>query len=335
MPAQWDPSSSRTFSNAYWGFPVSRSAEDNGYATIQISSSSSSPPFTPYGDNYIEHRVSKMDTLAGVAIKYGVEIADVKRMNGLVTDIQMFAHKSLQIPLPGRHPPPSPVIPNVSVLNMNRESSKTPPGQSTNDIFHSFQSLKLKPSLKKAISPESTEMSVYKSSRKSLHFNDRISQKSAASDPPYGQHRKSQSLLNFISLEKDGISIDITESDTSIRRRPKTDPEPFRHAPEILLKEESNGGRGNGLALRPKLGSRGDGESCGQNFVCGGDSLFADVRVSVRKSPSTANLNEIDSGSSIWQTSKWSLKADIVARPVIDGLPKPVAGRRNYKAAID
>ncbi|KAG2304686.1 hypothetical protein Bca52824_033337 [Brassica carinata] len=31
--------------------------------------------------------------------------ANVKKMNGLVTDLQMFALKSLQIPLPGRHPP--------------------------------------------------------------------------------------------------------------------------------------------------------------------------------------------------------------------------------------
>lgn len=39
--------------------------------------SSSSPPF--HGSNspdrgYIEHRVSKFDTLAGIAIKYGVEV---------------------------------------------------------------------------------------------------------------------------------------------------------------------------------------------------------------------------------------------------------------------
>ncbi|CAL5362629.1 unnamed protein product [Camellia sinensis] len=46
-----------------------------------------------------------MDTLGGVAIKYGVEVADIKRLNGLVTDLQMFALKSLNIPLPGRHPP--------------------------------------------------------------------------------------------------------------------------------------------------------------------------------------------------------------------------------------
>lgn len=53
---------------------------------------------------YIEHTVTRLDTLAGVAIKYGVEVADVKRFNGLTTDLQMFALKTLRIPTPGRHP---------------------------------------------------------------------------------------------------------------------------------------------------------------------------------------------------------------------------------------
>ncbi|KAI7995581.1 LysM and putative peptidoglycan-binding domain-containing protein 2 [Camellia lanceoleosa] len=91
---------------------------------VSSSSSSSSllarpstPPMPPSscspvgGLSYIEHRVSKMDTLAGVAIKYGVEVADIKRLNGLVTDLQMFALKTLNIPLPGRHPP-SPILSN-------------------------------------------------------------------------------------------------------------------------------------------------------------------------------------------------------------------------------
>ncbi|CAL0332625.1 unnamed protein product [Lupinus luteus] len=65
------------------------------------------------GLNCIEHQVSKFDTLAGVAIKYGVEVADIKRMNGLASDLQMFALKTLRIPLPGRHPPsPIPSLPN-------------------------------------------------------------------------------------------------------------------------------------------------------------------------------------------------------------------------------
>lgn len=36
------------------------------------------------------------------------QVADVKRFNGLSTDLQMFALKTLRIPTPGRHPPSSP-----------------------------------------------------------------------------------------------------------------------------------------------------------------------------------------------------------------------------------
>lgn len=38
-------------------------------------------------------------------------MADIKRLNGLVTDLQMFALKTLKIPLPGKHPP-SPTLCN-------------------------------------------------------------------------------------------------------------------------------------------------------------------------------------------------------------------------------
>ncbi|KAF3777354.1 LysM and putative peptidoglycan-binding domain-containing protein 1 [Nymphaea thermarum] len=86
----------------------------NSSSVVSSSSSSSNV-------NYIEHHVSKMDTLAGVAIRYGVEVSDIKRLNGLVTDLQMFAHKSLQIPLPGRHPP-SPIIADGSVMQENSVS---------------------------------------------------------------------------------------------------------------------------------------------------------------------------------------------------------------------
>ncbi|KAG0559228.1 hypothetical protein KC19_10G088800 [Ceratodon purpureus] len=64
---------------------------------------SSSDASTSGSGVWIEHTVSKLDTLAGVAIKYGVEVADIKRFNGLTTDLQMFALKTLRIP-PARHP---------------------------------------------------------------------------------------------------------------------------------------------------------------------------------------------------------------------------------------
>lgn len=57
-----------------------------------------------------------------------VQVADVKRLNGLTTDLQMFALKTLRIPLPGRHPPSaaltSPVrarlAPQVYLIDMIR-----------------------------------------------------------------------------------------------------------------------------------------------------------------------------------------------------------------------
>ncbi|WZY80193.1 hypothetical protein YC2023_026577 [Brassica napus] len=102
----------------YGGGFLDRSEKSPSRSNIlRIPSPTSSPP-PPSGSSpergYIEHRVSKFDTLAGIAIKYGVEVADVKKMNGLVTDLQMFALKSLQIPLPGRHPP-SPCLSNGSL----------------------------------------------------------------------------------------------------------------------------------------------------------------------------------------------------------------------------
>ncbi|KVI05253.1 Peptidoglycan-binding lysin domain-containing protein [Cynara cardunculus var. scolymus] len=89
----------------------------NGSSSYSMQSSCDTSPGgggSSVGDGglgYIEHTVTKFDTLAGVAIKYGVEVADIKKMNGLTTDLQMFARKTLQIPLPGRHPP-SPIMSN-------------------------------------------------------------------------------------------------------------------------------------------------------------------------------------------------------------------------------
>lgn len=98
------------------GFSVSTSSD--------ISSSSTSTS-SATRNNYIEHTVSKMDTLAGIAIKYGVEVSDIKWMNGLMTDLQMFAHKTLHIPLPGRHPP-STALSN-SPKTPSSVSSRLPP----------------------------------------------------------------------------------------------------------------------------------------------------------------------------------------------------------------
>ncbi|KAH8935256.1 hypothetical protein BDL97_17G019800 [Sphagnum fallax] len=72
---------------------------------------------------YMEHTVSKLDTLAGVAIKYGVEVADIKRLNALTTDFQMYALKTLRIPLQGKHSPSAAAHKNSSGLTRYASSS--------------------------------------------------------------------------------------------------------------------------------------------------------------------------------------------------------------------
>ncbi|XP_077247112.1 uncharacterized protein LOC143886845 isoform X2 [Tasmannia lanceolata] len=326
------------------------------------------------GMNYIEHRVSKMDTLAGVAIKYGVEVADIRRMNGLVTDLQMFAHKSLQIPLPGRHPP-SPILSNGSLGPGESSIEQTPPRRPHSDLLESFQSLKLK-SPQQRVSPamsslqgfygltrsknrgstEGTEMAVYKKGG-ALYLED------ADLPPTPTRHRKTRSLVNGFLPENGDLSEDLMNSEAysdpdrsnqkSVQMGQKANASDgygngYR-TPELLLKEDSgsmfSGITGKGLALRPKSASRTspavDMDSSRLNPIPMGDSIADSFFSGVRKSSSTSNLQDPESNSSIWPTSKWAAKLDLqarttaaIARPIFDGLPKPISGRRN-KAALD
>ncbi|XP_072957528.1 uncharacterized protein [Typha angustifolia] len=363
--------SSHILSSGFFDGVVHRPKESETIATIPASSSwsypssassssSSSSSSSLVGVNYIEHRVSKMDTLAGIAIKYGVEVADIRRLNGLVTDLQMFGHKSLQIPLPGRHPP-SPYLSNGSVSN----GEQTPPRRSHNDILESFQPLKLKPPLckvspamsslqgyygltppKRATALEGTEMTVYKTGKACYLEDERLPREAPNSEPLLNGHRKSRSFLNGFLQQNGDITEDkatIEDADgsdieSSVRRRQKADAIPLMHTPDLLSKEESSGGllgrTGKSRAPRPKTGSRTDIDANHQNFVPIGDSLMSDALLIVRKSSSTSSLQESGGSSSIWPKSRWSLKPDTFARPFFDGLSKPLSVWRN-KAARD
>lgn len=56
-----------------------------------VSSFASSSSDSPTKANYIEHRVTKMDTLAGIAIMYGVEVLGVWPSYFLVQSICFFS----------------------------------------------------------------------------------------------------------------------------------------------------------------------------------------------------------------------------------------------------
>ncbi|KAJ8510731.1 hypothetical protein OPV22_001165 [Ensete ventricosum] len=323
-------------------------------ATIPISSSATSLASSSSSDslprvNYIEHRVSKMDTLPGVAIKYGVEVADIKRLNGLTTDIQMFARKTLQIPLPGRHPP-SPCLSNGSIANGNYSRQQTSPHRPSNivlDLFHSLE-LKTPPSKvspamsslqayygitppEKGADTAGAEMAVYK---KGCYLVDEPKEP-PFSDPLPGRHRKSISLANGFppgngEITKGKIILETAEDNESekpIRRRQKNDASASLGTTELLLEDNSSdfpARKGKGLAMRPKLGSHTDVDMGHPKASPHGDCVMTDGFVSVRKSSSTSSLQDSENHSSIWLTSKWTLNPELLARPLFDGLPKPI-----------
>nr|GMD34191.1 LysM and putative peptidoglycan-binding domain-containing protein [Ipomoea batatas] len=317
-----------------------------------------------------------------------VGVADIKRMNGLVTDLQMFALKTLQIPLPGRHPPSSILSNGVDkqgctsgqVANSDnsfcRPSSleQTQPNRRYSDLFDSLQSLKLKPSPQRKVSPamsslqdyygikpayqksasEGFEMAVYRKAGLHDPEDGPFTMSAPLSSQPPSLHGKSKSVANgFMTQNGDLVDHASTQDakdngsdswvEKLVRRRQKSDAD-FLSTPERLLKEDNSSGggfstiAGKGLALRPKSASRtvsaADGEASLINPIpIGlGDSLIAENLVGVRKSSSTPSLQDSDSSTlaSLWPT----LTTASITKPIFDGLPKPITGRRN-KAALD
>ncbi|CAL8463425.1 g2959 [Coccomyxa elongata] len=47
---------------------------------------------------FVTHQVTKLDTLAGLAVRYHVSVSDIKRSNGLLSDSAMYAKDTLLIP---------------------------------------------------------------------------------------------------------------------------------------------------------------------------------------------------------------------------------------------
>lgn len=310
------------------------------------------------GLGYIEHPVTKFDTLAGVAIKYGVEVADIKRLNGLTTDLQMFARKTLHIPLPGRHPP-SPIMSNGQGP---KKSEMTPPRQRQIEMLDSIKSLKLSSS-PRSISPSMDALRDYYGLKPT---NETSPKPPPNSHPPLGLHRKCKSLANGMSEQGcidagNGIAIPVTNgipnSDTWYdrwMRRRRSEIDLQNQTPETMLKPETSntsGGAfaaagGKGLALRPKSASRTAGDSDGLPHMPPlklGESVITESSNGVKKSSSSPSFHDMQNNgtatSSIWPTSMLNLTADIqastaaIARPIFDGLPKPISGRK--KAAID
>ncbi|KAE9620279.1 hypothetical protein Lal_00019066 [Lupinus albus] len=315
------------------------------------SSSSSSPPPSAHG--YFEHTISKLDTLAGIAIKYGLEVADIKKMNSLITDHQMFALKTLRIPLPGRHSPPR--SSNGSSDSGHGNSDHNLHDDACRELLETFLSQKMKSSVQKPSTLLSSDYYETKPRmKKSISvFEMAMCRKGASNSSEYSSrlpmstqtsscHKKSTSLVSEIFKS-------ILESSDIVEANEDDDSNEWNDTPEKLLAPQNNSNNSSGrfsssrksksLALRQKSGSRTvlttDSESSSINplLIRLGSAFGFDGQSSVRKSSSTSCLQDQDKNenSSIWL----AFSATGIAKPIFDGLAnKPRTGRRN-KAALD
>lgn len=202
---------------------------------------------------------------------------------------------------------------------------------------------------------EGFEMALYSKGSTSYGQNEGFTSPSLL-NPPLSQHRRSRSVANGFKAEEDDLTNDMDDAarwiDNLNKRRQKSDAA-FARTPGKLLKEENTSGgwfsaiTGKGLALRTKAASRtnlvSDAETGGSNgfpFSLGDSTTTAESSSGVRKSSSTPSFQEQDgnsTSSSIWSAAKWSLTPELQAaltKPIFDGLPNPISGRKS-KAALD
>ncbi|CAN6173707.1 unnamed protein product [Urochloa humidicola] len=312
------------------------------------------PPSSPPPDRHcLEHEVSRMDTLAGIAIKYGVEISDIKRANSLVTDSQMFALKTLLIPLPGR-PLPASVRLNGSAQRIKRawapnhqqDRGITDPLDSSNHdhkgaspAMSTLQRYYGLSSQKGNTTDCSTEMSVYRKGSFESSLSETLLSSSAAPDTKcadrsweYEEPVSSFSSANGANGNKsDGLPK--PKQDASMRRQQKVEAEsnttdtqddfladPIKAIKSLLPRPISI------IRLNMGIGSPDSSQKSNISFLSGFRS--------VRKSPSAPNFADAENGVSMWSSSKWTFNHESFTKPLLDGLPKPVAARR-MKTALD
>ncbi|KAL4318135.1 hypothetical protein GQ457_18G014310 [Hibiscus cannabinus] len=255
----------------------------------------------------IEHSVSRFDTLAGLAIKYGVEVADIKKMNGLVSDLQMFAFKTLLIPLPGRHPP-SPSLSNDSPTSGQSSGNQTPTKHFSPDWLQSFQSLRLKSPRK--VSPAMSSLQGYYV----LNATEKT--------------MMSQVLEMAVYIMSAGDGEPDKSNHKLIRRRQKSEAD----FTSRLLKEQNSSG-GGGFSLLSSSGR-----------VANRETMVGDELDGFEVRSTSCLQDHRDNGSSNGLTSPWAMASKWrqpqplstagIAIPFFDGFAKPMSARKN-KAALD
>jgi len=86
---EWDETY-RTFHNILYGREYKKDNEKSGKITKKVN-------ITDF-ENYLVHKVTGKETIQGLALKYGVQASDIKKVNRLWTNEEVFARKEIIIP---------------------------------------------------------------------------------------------------------------------------------------------------------------------------------------------------------------------------------------------
>ncbi|XP_006656525.1 uncharacterized protein LOC102706853 [Oryza brachyantha] len=329
---------------------ISHPLSDDFAVVLSPDRSPPSSPTPPPDEDYLEHRVSRMDTLAGLAIKYGVEISDIKRANSLMTDSQMFAHKILLIPLPGR-PMPSSVRLNGSGQRTKR--AWAPNNQKNRYVMDSLDSSKHKcsqqqmsvamstlqtyyglTSQKGGITDGGTEMSLYSKGSLERIRSETLDSSSGLPDTHNTDRSgNSEDTRNGSSVTNGAAGTNTngttnSKQDGSMRRRQKVEADPQDDVLSDPIKMIKS------LLPRPISSIRLNMDTSNPDSSVKSNGSFLSGFKYVRKSPVTPNFADAENGISKWSSSAWTFNHESFTRPLLDGLPKPTAPRRT-KAALD
>ncbi|XP_038894004.1 uncharacterized protein LOC120082771 isoform X2 [Benincasa hispida] len=255
---------------------------------------------------------------------------------------------------------PTSMLNSLQTWRLKSPSQKASPAMSTLQKYYGLSSQ----------TPESApvdmEMSVYRTENSNSIGDGLFSRTSVLSTPPPNIYPKTRKYAGSFWTENDSITEHLLRAEPGdgeneksdeklVRRRQKAEVDNGVTTPERPLKGENSSGsyfsssNGKSLAMRLKSVSRtmmlSDSDPVRINSIPVGlgDAVITDGISEVHKSLSTSNLRDQDSSNSasVWSTTKWSLKPDLqalssvaITKPLFDGLPNPITGRRN-KAALD
>eukprot|EP01023_Acetabularia_acetabulum_P007031 TRINITY_DN1298_c0_g1_i1.p1 TRINITY_DN1298_c0_g1~~TRINITY_DN1298_c0_g1_i1.p1 ORF type:complete len:387 (-),score=59.26 TRINITY_DN1298_c0_g1_i1:3106-4266(-) len=63
-----------------------------------VQNGNQTPPEPEEEDDFIIHKVGKMDTLIGLAVRYNVTVQDLKRVNYIVSELELYTRDNLLVP---------------------------------------------------------------------------------------------------------------------------------------------------------------------------------------------------------------------------------------------